>query len=161
MTLNTSLPETHHIVDGLTPAADAAGRTSDWVSLKNIGRCFVVCHIDQGNAATIALTLLQATAVAGTGSKAVATNVPIWANQDTATSDVLVRQTDGVAFTTSAAVKRKIVIFQVDPTALDVNNDFDCIAVSTGASNAANITSVLFIGDSYYKQETLPSVIVD
>lgn len=161
MTLNASLPETHHIVRGLVPAADAAGRTSDWVSMKNVGRMFVICYLDQGNAAQVTFTLLQATLVDGTGSKAITNDCPIWVNQDLATSDVLTRTTDAKVFQTSTAVKNKMVVFQVDPSALDVNNDFDCLAVSTSASNAANITSVLFVGDSYYKQETLPSIIVD
>lgn len=156
-----SLPEDAKWVELLTPAADAAGRAGDYVSLKNYARAYIVCHVDQGNAATIALTPYQASAVAGTGEKVISA-VPIWADQDLAASDALVRQTDAANFTTSAAVKHKVVIFQIDADKLDSANDFDCITVKTGASNAANITSAhaILVG-ARYGQVTPPSAIVD
>lgn len=156
-----TLPEKYKIVEAIAPAADAAGRTGDYVSLKNVNLAYVVVHITQGNAATVALTIEQATAVAGTGSKAITVSVPIWSNLDTATSDTLVRRTDAVSYTTDAAVKNKIVIFQIDPATLDVANGFDCIVVKTGASNAANITQAMYVLDERYQQATPPASITD
>ena len=156
-----TLPEKYKIVEAIAPAADAAGRTGDYVSLKNVNLAYVVVHITQGNAATVALTIEQATAVAGTGSKAITVSVPIWSNLDTATSDTLVRRTDAVSYTTDAAVKNKIVIFQIDPATLDVANGFDCIVVKTGASNAANITQAMYVLDERYQQATPPAAITD
>lgn len=161
MTLPFSLPEHMKVVEALTPAADAAGRTGDYVSLKNCHKAYVVVHVDQGNAATIALTIEQASAVAGTGSKAITAVVPIWANQDCAASDTLVKQTSAVSFTTSAAVKHKMVIFEIDPAKLDLANGFDCITVLTGASNAANITSAQYYLLTRYPQATPPAAITD
>lgn len=156
------LPECCKIVEALTPAADAGGRTGDHVSLKNCRVAYVVVSMDQGNAATVALTIEQASAVAGTGTKAITAVVPIWANEDCAATDTLVRQTDAVAFTTSAAVKHKQVIFQIDPSYLDIEGGFDCITVKTGASNAANITAAqYFLCDLRFAQATPPSAIVD
>jgi hypothetical protein len=119
-------------------------------------------HITQGNAATILLTPQQASAIAGTGVKALANAVPIWANSDEANSDTLVRQTDAVNFTTSAATADKRVIFEVNPDYLDVANGFDCIRVQTGASNAANITEASYIlAGLRYHESTPLSAIVD
>jgi hypothetical protein len=160
--LKMTLPEETKIVQALAPAADAAGRTSNYFSMKNAGRCFVIVNIAQGNAATILLSILQATAVAGTGSKAITNVVPIWADLDTATSDALARAVDAVSYTTDAGVKNKVVVFQIDPRSLDGANGFDCIALSTGASNAANITSAMLImTDLRYPQDIPPSVIID
>jgi hypothetical protein len=147
-------PEMIHVVDVLTPAADAAGRNSDAVSLKNFNLAIVEASINQGNAATIALTLQQCTAVDGTGAKALTVNVPIFASQDVggASGDVLTRQTDGVAFTTSAALTRKTIRFVIDPATLDLAGGFDCLRVTTGASNAANITSARVILTPTYAQ---------
>ena len=117
--------------------------------------------ITQGNAATIALTIEQASAVAGTGSKAITTTVPIWSNLDTAASDTLVRRTDAVSYTTDAGVKNKMVIFQIDPAQLDVANGFDCITVKTGASNVANLTGARYWLQSAYQQATPPAAITD
>ncbi len=156
------LTEDCKVVEALTPAADAAGRAGDWVSLKTSGRCFIVFHCDQGNAATIAVTVQQATDVAGTSAKAITATVPIWANEDCATSDTLVAQTAAVSFTTSAAVKHKQVIFMIDPSTLDIVNGFDCIKVLTGASNAANITSAqYYLTDIRYHEDVPPAAITD
>ena len=154
------IPENLLPISVLPPAADAAGRTGAWVSLKNAVRAWVEFYVDQGNAATIAVTINQASAVAGTGSKAITNAVPIWANQD-ATAAAFTRQTDAVSFTTSAAVKKKIVIFEIDPASLDVAGGFDCITCITGASNAANITSAKIWIETSYGQATAINALAD
>jgi hypothetical protein len=83
--------------------------------------------------------------VAGTGAKALAKAVPIWANLDCATSDLPTRQTDAVAFTTDAGVKHKIVVFEIPAEALDVAGGFNCIQVNAATSNAANIVAAQYI----------------
>ena len=137
----------------LPPAADAGGRTSAYHTLKNALKAYVVCHINQGNAATVALTLLQAQDVSGTNSKALGAT-PIWLVADTSTADALVAQAAAAGFVTPATTKDKIVVFEIQPEAcLDVANGFKTIAVQTGASNAANITEAkLFMLESYMGQ---------
>jgi hypothetical protein len=155
-------PEDVRVVELLEPAADGAGRTSAiYPSLKNAHRAWIVVHLDQGNAATVALTPKQATAVDGTASKVLANAVPIWAGEDLAASDALTRQTDATSFTTSAAVKHKMVVFQIDPAKLDVAGGFDCVGLTTGASNAANITSAVLIAEGRYGSAAPPSMIAD
>jgi len=161
MATQFTLPEEAKIVNLLAPAADAAGRTSAYVSLKNAHKAYIVLHINQGNAATILLSLMQAQAVAGTGSKAGPTS-RIWADLDTATSDALVRQTDAATYTTDAGVKIKVVVIEVDPAALDSANGFDCVGVSTGASNVANITAaVAYLTPMRYPAATPPTAVAD
>ena len=157
-----NLVEQMHPVDGLQPAADAAGRTGAYVSLKNAKMAWVAFHINQGNAAPVACDVLQATSVAGAGpAKALSVNAPIWANLDTAAGDALARATDAKTYTTDAGVKRKIVIFQIDPASLDLAGGFDCIAPRTGASNAANITEAEIFFELRYASATPPSMVVD
>ncbi len=143
-----SLPAQIPPVSMLKPGADAAGRTSTYRSLKYAHKAWIVCRVDQGNAATVAFTPLQAVDASGTSSKAIPAT-RIWANQDLAT-DGNTAQTAAASFTTSAAVKDKRVIFEIDPAALDVANGFSFIAIQTGASNAANITfAEMFIMAEY------------
>ncbi|MBB2705957.1 MULTISPECIES: hypothetical protein [Rhizobium] len=157
-----TLPQQLKIVEAMAPATDAAGRSSDIINLKNAGKAYILVSLTQGNAATVALTPMQAQDVAGTGAKVLANAVPIWSNLDTATSDTLVRRTDAVNYTTDAALKNKQVVFEIDPALLDINNGFDCVYFTTGASNVANITAAVFLlTDLRYGQETPPSAIVD
>lgn len=138
--------------DGLLPpAADAAGRIGSYKAVTGAHRVFVVYHINQGNAATIALTPQQALDTSGTGAKAIAT-AKIYVNENVSLgSGNFVQQTDGASYTTGATVAEKIVVFELDPAdAFDVNNNFKTISAQTGASNAANITSaVLYDYGSY------------
>lgn len=155
------LAENAKLVESMAPATDAAGRTGDYVSLKDAERLFIVVHVTQGNAATVALTPYQATAVAGTGEKVISA-VPIWSNLDTATSDTLVKRTSAANYTTDAAVKNKIVVFQIDAASLDVSGGFDCVTVKTGASNVANITQAMYVLTGHrYQQDTPPAAITD
>lgn len=157
-----SLPQSLKLVIGAAPAADAAGRTATYVSLKNAHKAFVVVQITQGHATPPALVPWQAKTVAAGSEKVLANVVAIYANQDVSLSDTLVRQTDAVNFTPDAALKNKMVVFEIDPAALDVNNGFDCITIKTGASNALNITSVLYLlGPHRYPGSAIPSAIID
>src|ERR1700733_3503499 len=88
---------------GLIPPQAQAALTSPYKSLRNSsGKVAVVAHINQGNAATVTLSLLQATSSAGAGSKAVGTNglPPIFYNSATTVSDTLVAQAAAASFTT-------------------------------------------------------------
>lgn len=134
-------------VTALNPAADAAGRTSVYFSLKNAKKALFVVDITQGNAATVALTLSQATTVAGGNAKALSAVQRIWATEDISTTVVPTQQTAAASYTTGAALATKKVLIEIDPATLDVAGGFDCIAITTGASNAANITACTLVTD--------------
>lgn len=152
MSRQFSLPEILPPTELLSPAADSGGRTSSYVSLKNCDKAWIVCHITQGNAATIALTPLQAVDVSGTSSKAISAT-QIWTCLDEATSDLFTKQTNAANYTTDAGVKHKIVIFEISPQdCMDMTNNFDTIAIQTGASNAANITQAAIYGLRRFQQ---------
>lgn len=155
-----SLPQQAQVVELLNPATDAAGRTSIYFSMKNAIKAFIVVHINQANAATILLSVLQASAVAGTGSKALAAT-PVWSNLDTSASDTLVSRTASSTYTTDAGLKNKIVVFEVDPSTLDLANAFTSIAISTGASNVANITEAIAYVIPGRFMGTVPTALTD
>jgi hypothetical protein len=141
----------------LPAAADAAGRTSAWRSLRNAEKAWLVVEVNQGNAATVTLTPLQSRDIAGTGSKAIAI-APIFLNNDTSVSDAYVSLAAAALYVTDATLKDKYVIFEIMPeSVLDVNNGFNHIALQTGASNAANITSAKLIIWGKYQQATPPT----
>ena len=156
MAVPRSLIQQMQIVQVLQPATDAAGRTGAYLSLKNSGKVAIIVHIQQGNAATIALNLLQAQDVSGTGSKAlVASQLAV--NLDESASTLLVAQAAASTYTTDVGVKNKIVVFEVDEAALDINNGFTTVTVQTGASNVANVTAAVFLGYAErYAGATMP-----
>ena len=143
-------------------AADAAGRTSStYASLRNAEKAWVVVEVNQGNAATVLLSLLQATSDAGAGSKAISAATRIWLNDDTSLAtggDAFTVQTAATTFTTDATTKDKLIVFEIVPeVVLDMVNGFNHIGISTGASNAANITSAAIHIWGSYQAATPPT----
>jgi len=161
MTLPVSLPENYKIVEALMPQAGAA-LTGDYVCLKNAHKCWVLVHINQANATQVAITINQATAVAGTGTTPITVAVPIWVCESCVASDALTREAvDAIAYTTTVGTTHKIIVFEIDPATLNVAGGFDCITVITAASNAANITEAEYILAERYQQASPPSAIID
>jgi hypothetical protein len=156
-----TLPEEAKVVGSLKPATDAAGRSGRWINAGFAHKIYAVFHIDQGNAATIALSVQQATDSSGTGAKAITGNVRIWSDQDLATNaDLLVRQADGTSFTTDANVKEKLVVIELDPATLDVANGFRYVRFNTGASNVANLTQATILATPLRYPSQVPGVSV-
>lgn len=151
-----SLPYQFPPIGLLAPAADAAGRTSSYRTLKGALKAWVVCRVNQGAAAQVTFTPLQAQDVSGTNSKAI-NAVPIYLVNAIATSDKLVPQTAAANFQADASLADKFVIFEIMPeVALDEANGFKTIAVQTSASNAANITeSHLVVWQRYEGQDVI------
>jgi hypothetical protein len=156
-----TLPEKYKIVRALTPATDAAGREGDVVSLKNVNKAYIVAQVAQGDANVVLFTVSQCQHVNNVGIKAIANAVPIWSNLDCAASDTLVRRTDAVNYTTDAGVKNKMIVFQIDPATLDTANGFDCITITTAASNVGNVTAATYYLDMRFQEDVPPSAILD
>ena len=145
LSVNALMNEQVKFVTGLAPILPSSS-TPDYVSLKLYERATVVILVD--NATTVtgsAITLKQATAVAGTGEKALAFT-RMWANIDTAAGDLLTETTvTSNTFTTdSTNAKNLIYVIELEASDLDVDNSFDCFRVGTGDATAA-IVSVLYI----------------
>lgn len=105
----------------------------DYVSLKGYDRCTII--IAQDNATTVtgaAITLKQATAVAGTSEKALAFT-KMWANTDTGASDTLVETAVASnTFTTDTTDNKNLLyVIEVNASDLDVANGFDCVRVDS------------------------------
>jgi hypothetical protein len=153
-----SLPSMLPPVSLLPPAADAAGRTSAFRNIRSVDKAYVVCRINQGNAAPVTLTITQGQDVSGTGAKGLLASTPIWLNDATAASDALVVQTAANSFTTDATIADKMVIFEILPEAcMDIQNGFRSIAITTSASNAANITEATLYLLTDYPGTTPPT----
>lgn len=133
----------------------------DYVSLKGFQRCAIVIAVD--NAATVtggAITLKQATAVAGTSEKALAFT-KMWANLDTGASDTLVETAvSSNTFTTDTTDNKNLMyVIEVDAADLDVANGFDCIRVdSLLMANAVGFVQYILTGPRYASPLAIPAI---
>jgi hypothetical protein len=136
-----------------------AAMAAKYVSLKTVGQLTIIIQTGAWAAGTAAVTLLQATAVAGTGAKALGFAFQ-W--NDVATSGTLV-QTAVVADTFTIGVANKLYVIEVDPRSLDIQGGFDCVtlAVASPGVNADFYSVVYMCTDLRYQEATPPSVLVD
>lgn len=104
-----------------------AGTTDLYVSLKNYQHITIYIQTGAWAGGTAAVTLKQATAVAGTATKALAFSF-IWTK--TSATD-LPTKVAVVSNTFNIDTANKLYIIEVDGSTLDVAGGFDCIACST------------------------------
>lgn len=113
------------------------GVTSDYISMKGVHEVYIVATLTQAVGHATAVVLKQATAVAGTGAKALANAVPIWMIGDVSLTDLYTRQTDGVSQAVAATAKTHKIVFKVMASDLDGANSFDCLNVTIATSSQA------------------------
>lgn len=149
-------------VELFNPKTTNAALSSKVVSLKNAVKAFAVFHFTQAVGFASTPTLVQATNIAAATNKA-GPVVPIWANEDTAATDTLVKAAaEAASYAVAADVKNKIVVFEIDPARLDITNGYDCIYFTIGTSSqATNFVSADLYVLNAYEQATPPSNILD
>jgi len=161
MSFNRSLAQATKIVQMFNPQTTNGSLTSQVISLKNAHKVAIVFNFTQAVGHATTPTLLQATTIAAGTNKAGPSSM-IWANEDTATSDLLVAKTAAASYAVTNDVKNKIVVFEVDPNSLDVNGGYDCIyftiATSSQATNFVSATAYLF---ERYPGNQPPTAILD
>jgi hypothetical protein len=156
-----SLPQNLKTVQLFNPKTTNAALSSQVISLKHAHKAWLVLEFTQAVGHATTPTLNQATSIAAGTNKAGPT-VPIWANEDVAASDTLVKKTDAASYAVTNDIKNKQVIFEIDPARLDQANGYDCVYVTIGTSSqATNFVSATAYLQERYQQATPPSAILD
>jgi hypothetical protein len=171
--MNRHFLEKVQVVPGFMPVAmnTNPGPTSDWVCLKNYGRCAIVFVGSIGtNGQDPTLTLLQAVNVSGGSSKALNFN-RVDTKQGVAGGDLLAVGTfttltpaAGNTYThADAAENQKVWVIDIKAEDLDADNGFDCLQASIGdvGTNAQLGTLFYFLHEPRYSAVPLPSAIVN
>jgi len=153
-------PETLPVIQGKAPCLDASVDTCDYISLKNAQGVLITTMFGYIAGANLVLTVLEATDVTPTGSQAITTGAEfqIWINTDTASSDVMVRQTDALTYTIlHAGTKNQIVVFYIDASILSVG--YSCVALHT-TTGGTSMASVLYqlVGARYQQEAPLTAI---
>lgn len=134
-------------VTGCAPAALATtAGDGDYISMREYARLTIVISVL--NATTVtggAVTLKQATDVAGTSEKALGFST-MWANTDCAASDTLVSTAVTSDTFTTSTTNSKILMYIIEVSArdLDIANGFDCVRIDV-ASMASAVGNVIYI----------------
>ena len=103
----------------------------DYVSMRDYTNLTIVLTVDNATTVTgTAVTLKQASDVAGTGEKALAFS-KVWANIDTGASDTLVETavTSDTFTTDTTNAKNLKYVIEVFETDLDVAGGFNCVRI--------------------------------
>jgi len=157
MNPNALLVEQMQIVSAIVPVdLNTAANNGDWVSLKNFARCSIVLFKAAGTAGDDpVLTVRQASAVDGTGAKAL-NFTRIDAKVGTQTGiGTFTAVTQAAANTYTDAVSAEaqgLFVIDIKSEDLDVANGFDCIQFQvpdTGANAQLGCALYLLWGSRY------------
>lgn len=142
----------------VTPIVAAAGLLltstlgdTTYVSMKGYRKLQIIITIADGTTVTgSTITLKQATAVAGTGEKALAFTRML-ANTDYAASKTMVETavTSNTFTTQTTNSKDSVYIIDVDADSLDVANGFDCVRVDGTGHTATASRGVVVLYNLY------------
>lgn len=167
--------ENHMIVGGFRPVdMSAAANDGDWVSLKHYKHVSIVFWGAIGTAGQDpTVTVQQASAVAGTGAKALNLNSAKVFKKQAATDLTAVGQWSSAAAdvstntwtNTDAAEQEELVVIEIDADELDVDNGFDCVRATVADVGAAAQLGALFyiLSEPRYQAQptSMPSAIAD
>lgn len=149
---NQKFLEGCNIVMGFPPAdvSASASQTADFVSLKKYGRCVAVFMAGAGVAgADTTVTLTQATAVAGTGEKALNfTDIYTKQGVSMAAIGAFTHNTQTAANTYTSLTSGEsetIWAIEIAREQLDIANDFDCLRLSVADHTAYKAGTVFYL----------------
>lgn len=135
----------------------------DYVSLKNFDRLTIILAVDNGATAVTgtAITLKQATDVAGTGEKALGFT-KMFANLDAAASDTLVETavTSDTFTTLTTLNKNALYVVEIAASDLDVTNGFDCVRVDAlSMADAVGIVQYILHGARHASPLSISAIV--
>ena len=150
-------------IAAVIPPANYTGAASTdvYVSLKNSPHATIIIQTGAWAGGTAAVTLLQATAVAGTSNKALSFT-EMYSNTAAPTVATLARvAVTSDTFTLSTA--NTIYVIEVDAASLDVSNGFDCLCVhvATPGSNNDYYSAAVILGQGRYTGNSMTDALAD
>ena len=145
--MNSKLIDACKIVTGIAPVAMATtAGDADYVSLKGHSGVSVILSVKNGTTVTgCAVTLKQATAVAGTSEKALSFT-KVWANIDAGAADTLAETavTSNTFTTDTTNSKDLLYVMEISAADLDIANGFDCVRLD-GLLMANAVGAVMYV----------------
>lgn len=151
------------IVNGLSPIDITAGAAySDYISMKGYYHATAIITFGVSLVGTPAITMTQATEVAGTTTKALGFD---WVkkNTDITASDLLVTTAVESDSVTKAATSQQMFVIEIDADSLDADNNYDCfrVNISTPGANATLVGITFILFPRYAGDQPVPSAIID
>jgi len=159
--MNVNLAEHFKIVDATAgPVTTNGGVTGDYVSLKGVKRAWISLQFTQAVGHATTVQPQKATAVAPTGAASITAAARIWANEDTAAGDTLVRKTSATSYAVTNDIKKKQVLIEIDPA--EFTGAYDVLGFTVSdSSQATNFVSGQYFLEMGYSQATPPTAITD
>lgn len=157
-----NLVETLGVEAGLAPKdITGAAQTATYISLKNFDGVMVLFHQGAWAGGTPAVTFDQATAIAGTGAKAL--TIRAFYQKPAVTAGVWTRTAVGASTFNLPATANTVTVVEFDESDLDASGDFDCLQakVASPGANADLLSISYLLRGPKYPQAILSDAKVD
>lgn len=145
--LNAQTVEGYNVIVAFAPGTPSSA-DPPYVSLRDYHRVSILIVGD--NATTVtgsAIALVQATDTSGTSEKALSFD-KVHRNIDVAASATLTEAdvTSDTFTTTAVDNKNSLYVIDITPDMLDIDNGFDCVAVTIGNTTAQAVAAIYLCG---------------
>jgi len=153
-------PESFPMIFGASIRADQLLDTADAICLKNAKGVLITTIHKTGGNTDLVLTVHEgataAEAAAGTYPITTGAEFPIWTTLIAGTTDVPVRQTNGLGFTVDADVHTGTCLVQFYIDASKLTNNRSWVALGSTGGHAASIATVIYQLDGERYQQATP-----
>jgi hypothetical protein len=154
--------QSYRVIPCISPTYSAA-TTGHYISMKNVTNGWAVVNFTLNTTNVLTVSLFQASAVAGTGAKAISNGVMYWYANATSSDDTLTQEstTPATSFSFSTSTGEKVVIFQLDAGMFDTAGatPFDCVTIQAGGTSSSDFLSAHYILQMRYGESDTPSVL--
>ena len=163
-TANLSLPEDFKYVDATAGVVTTnGGVTCDYISAKHAHKVWIVLQFTQAVGHATVIQPQVATAVLPTGATSITFSAKWWENETTAVGDTLVKQTAATSLTLDAVISKKMVICEIDLSAVAaMGATYDVIGCTiSNSAQATNFVAGHYVLAERFAQATPPTAITD
>lgn len=155
-----TLVETYKVVDMFGgPITTNAAVSSAFINTAGVVMVEALLTFNQAVSFQSVLTLKEAKTLAGGSSQAITGNAQWWVNGASATTDTLVRGTDGLTLTLATGTTPQTVALRFMPALLDPLFSYINMTIAT-SSQATDLVAGFWLLYTSYSQATPPTAVV-
>lgn len=158
--MSALLPQTLKVVSGLSPVTTNGAKNARYISLKNARRVIVVAEMKQAASHETTMSITLRPLVASGSTATMTATMPVWRNVNVDDGDGLTRLTDAANVSCNDETDDQILVMEIIPARLPA--DYTALrAALESSSEANNFASITYLIETFYPQETPPTVVVD
>ncbi len=158
--MSALLPEHLKIVSGLSPVTTNGAKNARYISLKNARRVVIVAEMKQAASDETTMSVGLKESVAAGSEETMTATMPVWRNVNVDDGDGLTKLSDAANVSCNDQTDDQILVMEIVPARLPATYT-SLRAKLANSGEAGNFASITYLIETFYPQETPPTVVTD